>query len=204
MKIDTNLQVQVDTNLSIDKSTLKNLSIDKQAILKPNNTKSSTKSTKDQPTQAKKPLPKPKRASVNWNKLFKAIQSIPKGKKDGKTESLPISSKKYKSQAAPTASIRSLNDDIRYCILHRVRAELQYEGGERTVEIYCWGRNSASHDILRVYQTNGYSESGNEVGFKTFLTTKIKNFRILYGDRFLLKPGYRKYDEEMTKIYMQL
>ena len=98
----------------------------------------------------------------------------------------------------------SIGEIIRNCIFKRLRAELFYDGGERIVEIYCYGQNTSGHDVIRVFQTAGFSQSQNYSGFKTFLVSKIRNLKILYNERFLARQGYRKNDEEMSKIYLQV
>ncbi len=36
-----------------------------------------------------------------------------------------------------------------------------YDSGYRTAEPFCHGAGSAGNDLLRAYQTDGHSESGN-------------------------------------------
>lgn len=56
------------------------------------------------------------------------------------------------------------------CAAIRSRAVLQfsYDGGIRTVEPHCHGISRADNEVLRAWQTGGYSESGEPVGWKLF------------------------------------
>lgn len=41
---------------------------------------------------------------------------------------------------------------------------LYYRGGFRMIEPFCYGASTAGSELLRAYQTGGYSESGSPSG----------------------------------------
>lgn len=51
--------------------------------------------------------------------------------------------------------------------------EFDYDGGTRTVEPYCFGVSNADHLLLRGYQIEGFSASGEASGWKLFEVAKI-------------------------------
>lgn len=202
MGIDTNLRLNTDTNLNIDREAIKNLDINKQAILRPNNPLPSKEPESGKSKEKQYIQLRGDGSSANWKKFLAALFSDPLKKQEKETQ--PANHLNLSGHVPQVNIQRSLGDNIRHCMLHKVKAELEYDGGKRVVEIYCWGQNTSGHDVIRIFQVSGYSESGNESGFKTLLVSKIRNFRVFYNERFLIRPGYKRHDEEMNKIYMQL
>jgi hypothetical protein len=63
------------------------------------------------------------------------------------------------------------------------------------VEDHCHGITSTDREVLRGYQTGGYSSSGNPVGWRLFEVEKISGFR-QSGQTFArARPGYAPHDE---------
>ncbi len=95
-----------------------------------------------------------------------------------------------------------MNIAIRAAI--RMRAVLQfcYEGGTRMVEPYCHGTSTAGHEVLRGFQTGGYSYPGSSpVGWRLFDVTKITSLRQT-GDQFWCnRDGYTPHDREMKSVH---
>jgi hypothetical protein len=98
---------------------------------------------------------------------------------------------------------------------HKV-ARIYYEGDEtevrgwRWIEPYVYGESLANNPIIRVYQTQGVTDTEPE-GWKTFRVDKISNW-IKTGQTFYepisdRKSGVPKYnpngDRSMIKIYKQ-
>jgi len=80
-------------------------------------------------------------------------------------------------------------------------ASFYYEGGMRTVEPHCHGISTAGNEVLRGYQTGGYSESGNPVGWKLFEVARIQNMSQT-GDVFgSNRPHYNPNDESMRVVH---
>lgn len=76
-----------------------------------------------------------------------------------------------------------------------------YNGGFRTVEPFCHGLSTAGNEVLRGYQTGGYSESGDSVGWKLFQVSKISSMTITNDYFDVKRPGYNPNDSAMTTIY---
>lgn len=76
-----------------------------------------------------------------------------------------------------------------------------YDGGERSVEPFCYGVSSAGNEVLRGFQIGGYSESGNPVGWKLFRVDEISRI-VLTNNTFQgNRPFYNPNDKAMTTIY---
>lgn len=89
------------------------------------------------------------------------------------------------------------------CAAIRSRAVLQfhYGGGIRTTEPHCHGVSRAGNEVLRAYQTGGYSESGNAFTWKLFDVSQISSLRET-GDTFATnRPGYNPNDRQMTSVH---
>ena len=94
-----------------------------------------------------------------------------------------------------------MNDLICEAISSRKVIEFNYNGGVRVVEPHCHGISRAGNEVLRGYQTDGYSESGNSVGWKMF---EVSGMSIVQstGDVFdQNRPGYNPDDKHMTSIH---
>ena len=89
------------------------------------------------------------------------------------------------------------------CDAIRRRAVITFgcDGGSRTVEPHCHGNSTADNEVLRGYQTGGYSESGNPVGWKLFEVGKMSSIR-LEGQTFASnRPGYNPSDKGMSSVH---
>ena len=94
-----------------------------------------------------------------------------------------------------------MNSNI--CSAIRARAVIQfyYDGGDRIVEPHCHGTSTAGNEVLRGYQTGGYSSSGKPVEWKMYDVSKISNIRQT-GQRFSSnRPGYNPNDKGMSSIH---
>ena len=79
-----------------------------------------------------------------------------------------------------------------------------YNGGMRTVEPFCHGGGRRGQDLLRGYQIEGYSESGNAVGWKLFRTDQMADVSET-GHRFNgNRPEYEPYDSAMSVIHCNI
>ena len=63
-------------------------------------------------------------------------------------------------------------------IAARRRLRFSYSGGLRTVEPHAHGWSAAGVELLRAYQTFGFSSSGEAEGWKTFHVDKIVGLRV--------------------------
>lgn len=82
---------------------------------------------------------------------------------------------------------------------------INYPPGPRTVEPHAHGASADGNDLLRAFQTDGASESGEHVNWKLFRTDRMEGMTI-QDERFDgPRPGYRRDDKAMKGgIYAQL
>jgi hypothetical protein len=80
-----------------------------------------------------------------------------------------------------------------------------YDGGRRRVEPYCHGASEAGHELLRGYQTAGYSKSGAGVGWKMFRLDRL-SFLTMTDEVFAdTRPDYdASREEKMSTIYCRI
>ena len=97
-----------------------------------------------------------------------------------------------------------MNASICAAIRRREVIELWYDGGARTVEPYCHGISTAGNEVLRGYQTDGYSESGQPVGWKLFEVSRISNLRQTGTTFPTNRPGYNPNDRGMSPIHCRV
>ena len=80
-----------------------------------------------------------------------------------------------------------------------------YDGGRRTVEPYCHGASEAGHDLLRGYQTAGYSKSGMSFGWKMFRLDELSGSAMTDEVFANTRPEYDPCREDkMTTIYYRI
>lgn len=93
--------------------------------------------------------------------------------------------------------------DTEICESIRERAVIQfwYEGGSRTAEPHCHGVSRTGNEVLRAWQTDGYSESGNPVGWKLFDVSKIAGLSRTGSTFPTNRPGYNPDDKHMRTIH---
>lgn len=97
-----------------------------------------------------------------------------------------------------------MNSVICETIRRRAVVSFSYGGGSRTVEPHCHGVTTAGNEVLRGYQTGGYSESGNSIGWKLFEVSKIVALRQT-GNTFLSnRPDYKPNDSAMTRVHCRV
>jgi hypothetical protein len=92
-------------------------------------------------------------------------------------------------------------DAISSAIKSRNLLRLTYDGGERVVEPFCYGKNHKGTELLRAYQIRGFSKSGRPTGWKLFDVKKIRSLKtekdVFNGSR----PQYNPNDSAMEIIY---
>lgn len=76
-----------------------------------------------------------------------------------------------------------------------------YDGGERTVEPHCYGISTAGKEVLRGYQTGGFSHSNEQMGWRLFDVEKM-GATAQTGETFKEnRPDYNPQDKQMTDIH---
>jgi len=86
----------------------------------------------------------------------------------------------------------------------RTVVRFSYDGGSRTVEPYCHGVSPTGNEVLRGYQTGGYSSSGNPVGWRLFEIAKIASFRQTSQLFSRNRPGYNPHDRGMVSVHCRV
>jgi hypothetical protein len=94
-----------------------------------------------------------------------------------------------------------MNSLLITAIRERKVIRFYYKGGYRFAEPHCYGASKEGNELLRAYQTGGYSESGNPVGWKLLRLDEFSNLSIT-GDSFAgPRPQYNPNDPAMASIY---
>lgn len=97
-----------------------------------------------------------------------------------------------------------VNQTICQAIREMRLLEFTYHGYRRVVEPHAHGEDAQGHDALRAYQAGGSSSSGDAQGWKIFHTDEMLGVS-LSGQRFSsARPGYKRDDKAMNRIYCQL
>lgn len=87
---------------------------------------------------------------------------------------------------------------------HRL-LRLNYHWGHRVVEPHAYGLNDNGHELLRVFQVSGASESGEHHGWKLLHVDEIHGLEILKEQFEGSRSGYKHGDKAMDqRIYCQL
>lgn len=81
---------------------------------------------------------------------------------------------------------------------------MYYDGGYRTIEPFCHGISTAMNEVLRGYQTDGYSESGNGIGWKLMKVSDMMNVSIEKDSFEGNRPEYNPNDSAMTQIHCHI
>ena len=68
-----------------------------------------------------------------------------------------------------------MNSVLCKAILEKKVIRFYYDGGYRLAEPHCYGISKDGNELLRAYQTCGYSESNNPVGWKLFRLDELSN-----------------------------
>lgn len=94
-----------------------------------------------------------------------------------------------------------MNQTICEAINSRQVIRFNYKGGLRTVEPFCHGISTAGNEVLRGYQTSGYSESGNPVEWKLFRVAEISGLDMTSEHFSGIRQGYNPHDSAMTTVH---
>ena len=90
-----------------------------------------------------------------------------------------------------------MNRSISAAINDRRRIKLDYEPGHRLIEPHAYGLSKDGNELLRAFQVEGASASGEHVNWKLFRVDRITQLAML-DERFdHPRPGYRRGDSAM-------
>lgn len=81
--------------------------------------------------------------------------------------------------------------------------DLRYHGYSRTVEPHAYGRDKSGEEVLRCYQINGGSESGERFGWKLLKVADVFAIQPL-KQSFRQRSEYKRNDKAMNYIFGQL
>jgi hypothetical protein len=79
-----------------------------------------------------------------------------------------------------------------------------YEGYERVVEPHLYGVNSAGHDAVTAYLVRGWSASETAPGWRTYLTSEMRDPAALADGFAGSRPGYNPGDPRMREVYCRV
>jgi len=80
-----------------------------------------------------------------------------------------------------------------------------YEGFERIVEPHTYGvHKDTGNEVLSAYQIGGYSSSGKIPYWRLYVVSKISDLQITNDTFSQPRPGYKKGDSRMSKIFCEI
>jgi hypothetical protein len=94
-----------------------------------------------------------------------------------------------------------MNTSICAAIQSRAVLRFSYGGGARTAEPHCHGISRADNEVLRAWQTGGFSESGNPEGWKLFEVSQITGLSRTDSTFSSNRPGYNPSDKHMKSVH---
>jgi len=98
-----------------------------------------------------------------------------------------------------------MNPAICQAIQNRKLLQISYKWGYRTVEPHAYGRNDNGHDLLRVYQVSGQSDSDEPIGWKLLNCADITGLHVLEQSFSGPRLGYKPRDKAMNqRIYCEI
>src|SRR5437868_13298041 len=94
----------------------------------------------------------------------------------------------------------AMDAQIVNAIENRQLLRFTYDGGERVVEVHCYGRTSKGNDAIHAYQVRGYSSTGR-MGWKLFTLAEASSMQLLEETFDGPRPDYKTGDKAMISIY---
>lgn len=82
--------------------------------------------------------------------------------------------------------------------------EFYYKGHLRIVEPHAYGTTAKGNELLRAYQIEGTSDSGEVPDWKLFSTNKIEQLTTREANFSETRPGYNPGDTAMSEIYCEI
>lgn len=89
-------------------------------------------------------------------------------------------------------------------ITERKVVVLRYNGFTRTVEPHCVGDSASGNLLLRCWQTGGGSASNEPFGWKLLDVSEIHSASVTEASFSSARPGYKRGDTAIRRIYAQL
>ena len=96
------------------------------------------------------------------------------------------------------------NPLLAQAIAERRLIELRYGSFVRVVEPHAYGVDASGVEKLRCWQVSGGSDSAERSGWKLFMADHIRSTTMCEGQFSSARPGYKRQDTAMRRIYAQL
>ncbi|NEW88542.1 WYL domain-containing protein [Rhodopseudomonas sp. WA056] len=84
-------------------------------------------------------------------------------------------------------------------ILRQAKVSLWYDPGTRVIEPHALGYGSDGQILLRAFQTDGASMSGEHIHWKLFRVDRIRTIQLTDTPFYGPRPGYKMNDKAMTR-----
>lgn len=97
-----------------------------------------------------------------------------------------------------------MREEICKAIRDRKLLSIYYEGEYRRVEPHCYGTGSKGQELLRAYQVEGYSLSGEVIHWKLFDVRKISTISVLVESFPGARADYNPNDPAISNVYCEL
>lgn len=94
-----------------------------------------------------------------------------------------------------------MNTDICKAIAGRRVLEIWYDGGTRIVEPHCHGFSTAGNEVVRAYQSSGYSNSGERSAWKMLKVAEIGSLKETGAVFTQNRPGYNPQDKGIASVH---
>jgi predicted DNA-binding transcriptional regulator YafY len=103
-----------------------------------------------------------------------------------------------------TKKLKIMNDEIITAIENQNVLEFYYKGHLRIVEPHAFGVTIKGNEILRAYQIDGTSDSGDVPDWRLFSTNKIEQLTTRTETFSGTRSGYTPADSAMDEIYCEI
>lgn len=97
-----------------------------------------------------------------------------------------------------------MNQSICNAINSRTCLRVVYDGLNRIVEPHAYGVSTAGNEVMRVFQVGGGSASGESVGWKLMAIDQVQGLQATNTPSQAPRPGYKRNDSAMARIYCQI
>jgi len=97
-----------------------------------------------------------------------------------------------------------MNTIVKTSVETKAILKFHYDGQPRVVEPHAHGLSTAGNEVLRCYQTDGGSNSGNVPGWHLMTVSKMVNLTVTDSHFDSPRPDYKRGDKSMSTIYAQL
>ena len=84
------------------------------------------------------------------------------------------------------------------------RLSFSYDGHLRIVEPHCYGITKNGKEVIRCYQVGGICIRPGGDSWHLINVSNIQDIHILSDSFLVTRPGYKKGDEVMATIFVQL